>query len=54
VWLNEYETLDDARRGIGDYVDRYHHRPHSSLNYQTPLEVRRTWEDQQALQKLAA
>jgi hypothetical protein len=21
-----YETLDDARRGIGGYVDRYHHR----------------------------
>jgi len=31
VWLNEYETLDDARRGIGGYVDRYHHRPHSRL-----------------------
>ena len=27
VWLNEYETLDDARQGIGGYVDRYHHRP---------------------------
>jgi putative transposase len=54
VWLNEYETLDDARRGIGGYVDRYHHRPHSSLNYRTPLEVRQTWEDQPELQKQAA
>ncbi len=54
VWLNEYETLDDARRGIGGYVDRYHHRPHSGLNYRTPDEVRRTWEDQQQLQKQAA
>src|SRR6266540_4303519 len=54
VWLNEYETLDDARRGIGGYVDRYHHRPHSSLNYRTPLEVRQTWEDQPELQKHAA
>jgi putative transposase len=54
VWLNEYETLDDARRGIGGYVDRYHHRPHSGLNYRTPLEVRRTWEDGQRLQKTAA
>jgi putative transposase len=54
VWLNEYETLDDARQGIGGYVDRYHHRPHSSLDYRTPHEVRRTWEDQQGLQKLAA
>ena len=47
VWLHEYETLDDARRGIGGYVDRYHQRPHSGLNYQTPLEVRQTWEDHQ-------
>jgi putative transposase len=54
VWLNEYETLDDARRGIGGYVDRYHHRPHSGLGYRTPDEVRRTWEDQQRLQKQAA
>jgi len=51
VWLNEYETLDDARRGIGGYVERYHHRPHSGLGYRTPLEVRQTWED---LQKQAA
>ena len=54
VWLNEYETLDDARRGIGGYVDRYHHRPHPGLNYRTPDEVRRTWEDQPELQKQAA
>jgi putative transposase len=54
VWPNEYETLDDARQGIGDYVDRYHHRPHSGLDYQTPHEVRRTWEDQQQPQKQAA
>jgi hypothetical protein len=54
VWLNEYETLADARRGIGAYVDRYHHRPRSSLNYRTPLEVRQTWEDLPELQKHAA
>ncbi len=54
VWLNEYETLDDARRGIGGYVDRYHHRPHSGLGYRTPTEVRKTWEDGQRLQKTAA
>jgi putative transposase len=39
VWLKEYETLEDARRGIGGYVDRYHHRPHSGLNYKTPYAV---------------
>jgi putative transposase len=54
VWLNEYETLDDARQGITGYVERYHHRPHSGLNYRTPNEVARTWEDQQPLQKQAA
>jgi transposase InsO family protein len=51
VWLNEYETLDDARRAIGAYVERYHHHPHSGLNYKTPREVRQTWED---LQNIAA
>ena len=51
VWLNEYETLDDARRGIGGYVDRYHHRPHSRLDYKTPYEVKEIWED---LQNIAA
>ncbi len=51
VWLNEYETLDDARRGIGGYVDRYHHRPHSRLDYKTPHEVKQTWEH---LQNIAA
>jgi hypothetical protein len=45
VWLNEYKTLNDARRRIGGYVDRYHHRPHSGLNYRTPLEVRQTCEE---------
>ena len=54
VWLNEYETLEDARRGIGGYVDRYHHRPHSGLNYRTPAEVARTWEDLPEHQKQAA
>jgi putative transposase len=58
VWRSEYETLEDARAGIGRYVDRYHDRPHSSLDYRTPKEVRETWEDAQeeneALRKEAA
>jgi len=47
VWLNEYDTPADARRSIGGSVDRYHHRPHSGLDYQTPLEERQSWEDLQ-------
>ena len=54
VWLNDYETLEDARLRIGRYVDRYHDRPHSSLNYRTPNEVARTWEEGQTVQKSAA
>jgi putative transposase len=57
IWRNEYETLEDARTAIGGYVDRYHARPHSSLDYRTPEEVRQTWDDAQeegVLQKAAA
>ena len=42
VWREEFETLDHAREAIGAYIDRYHHRPHSSLNYKTPREVAAT------------
>src|SRR4051794_36681182 len=51
VWLNEYETLDDARRGIGGYVDRYHHRPHSPLGYPAPPRGAPAPEGQPRLQK---
>lgn len=54
VWLNDYETLEDARLRIGRYVDRYHDRPHSSLNYRTPNEVARTWEEGQTAKESAA
>jgi putative transposase len=47
VWREEFETLDQARQAIGDYVDRYHDRPHSRLNYNTPREVAATWRDGQ-------
>jgi putative transposase len=55
VWRHEFETLDQAREVIAAYIDHYHDRPHSRLNYLTPAEVRQTWDDaQQQLQKLAA
>ena len=52
VWRSEFETLDQARKEIADYIDRYH-RPHSGLGYRTPTDVRRTWGDGQRLQKTA-
>jgi putative transposase len=45
VWRHEFETLDQAREVIGAYVIHYHHRPHSRLDYRTPLEVAATWND---------
>jgi putative transposase len=45
VWREEFETLDQAREAIGTYVTHYHHRPHSRLDYRTPLEVAATWND---------
>jgi transposase InsO family protein len=43
----KFETLEQARQAIGDYVTNYHHRPHSRLDYNTPLEVAATWSDPQ-------
>jgi len=55
IWRTEFETLDQAREEVGAYIDRYHDRPHSGLNYRTPAEVRKTWDDaQEALLKPAA
>jgi putative transposase len=42
TWRAEWETPDQARKEISDYIDRYHHRPHSGLAYQTPSEVATT------------
>lgn len=47
VWREEFETLDHAREAISAHIDRYHHRPHSGLNYQTPREVAATWQGHQ-------
>ena len=44
IWREEFETLDDARAAIAGYVERYHDRPHSGLNYRTPREVAATWQ----------
>lgn len=55
IWRTEFETLDQAREEVGAYIEHYHDRPHSRLNYRTPREVRQTWDDAQgALQKHAA
>ena len=55
VWRQEFETIDQAREVIAAYVETYHHRPHSGLDYRTPKEVRKTWTDaQEPLQKAAA
>ncbi|MCA1678585.1 MAG: IS3 family transposase [Actinobacteria bacterium] len=55
VWRHEFETLEQAREVIAAYIDHYHHRPHSGLDYRTPHEVRATWDDaEEPLQNIAA
>ena len=40
VYLREYASLREGRRGIGDYFDFYNNRrPHQSLGNRTPAEV---------------
>ena len=43
AWRSEWESLDQARKEISDYVDDYQHRPHSRLAYLTPTEVAANW-----------
>jgi putative transposase len=54
VWREEFETLEQARAVIGGYINDYHDRPHSGLNYRTPREVAATWNDYDQPQKQAA
>ena len=40
AYINDYETVRDAKEGIGGYMSFYNwERPHQSLNYKTPAEV---------------
>ena len=40
VYLKEYETPRDCRRGAAEYIDHYNHsRPHQALKYKTPYKV---------------
>ena len=40
VYIHNYDTVQEAIRDIGNYIDFYNHeRPHQSLGYRTPGEV---------------
>jgi len=51
-WVLASNSLGVQRHEAEAIVDG--DRPHSGLNYRTPHEVARTWEDQQPLHKQAA
>lgn len=48
VYLNEYETMEDARNNIARFIEDVYakKRLHSSLNYQTPEEFEEAWQKQ--------
>jgi len=40
VYLKEYETPRDCRRGTGEYIEHYNHRrPHQALKNKTPYKM---------------
>jgi len=40
VYLKDYETPRDCRRGTGEYIDHYNYRrPHQALRNKTPYKV---------------
>jgi hypothetical protein len=40
VYLHDYQTVRDAREGLGQYLAFYNRqRPHQALGYRTPAEV---------------
>lgn len=40
IYINEYQTPRELRRGIGNYINEYNNeRPHQSLNYRYPAMV---------------
>jgi putative transposase len=43
AWRAEWQSFDQARSEVAQYMDRDHRRPHSGLGYRAPLEVAATW-----------
>ena len=40
VYLEDFKTVGDAKKGISEYFDFYNHRRlHQALNYKTPAEI---------------
>jgi len=40
VYINDYQTVREAKEGISKYLAFYNQeRPHQSLDYRTPAEV---------------
>ena len=40
IHLKQYQTLKEARKGIGEFIAHYnYHRPHQTLDYKRPADV---------------
>ncbi|HEV1992874.1 MAG TPA: transposase [Candidatus Acidoferrum sp.] len=55
VWLNEYRSLEEARKSISCWISEYNHdRPHRSLQNRTPREARAAFTEPQPPTKTQA
>ena len=45
VWVHEYQSMEEARTSIGNWIAEYNHdRPHQSLKNRTPHEAFLAWQ----------
>jgi putative transposase len=55
VWLNEYQSFEQARNSIARWIHEYNHqRPHQSLHYRTPAATRQAFTQPQPLTYIEA
>ena len=40
IYLNEYQSIESLKKGLGEYIDFYNYRRfHQTLNYRKPMEI---------------
>ena len=54
IWVNEFESFDEAKEKIKEFIEFYNNRyPHSSIGYKTPVKCFMEWEEKEEAKKVA-